>query len=65
MSSELLASRMLVRNAALALDTNHDDKVMLCAAAKLYATKNCQTVSSVDTRLFTLMCINNTPVPYL
>ena len=45
MASELLASRMLVRNAAVALDSKHPDTVALCAAAKMFATKHCQAVS--------------------
>ncbi|XP_018018227.1 isobutyryl-CoA dehydrogenase, mitochondrial-like isoform X1 [Hyalella azteca] len=44
MAAELLASRLLVRNAAVALDTKHPDTVVLCAAAKLYATRNCLQV---------------------
>ncbi|KAF2363860.1 Acyl-CoA oxidase/dehydrogenase central domain [Trinorchestia longiramus] len=44
MAAEVLASRMLVRNAAKALDSQHPSTVMLCAAAKLYATRNCLQV---------------------
>lgn len=44
MATEVVASRLLVRNAARALDTDHSDTVALCATAKLYATRNCLQV---------------------
>lgn len=37
----LLSSRLLVRNAASALDNKHKDLVSLCAMAKLFATEKC------------------------
>merc|ERR1719309_377675 len=41
MSTKLVASRAMVRNAARALDSQHPDAVQLCAMAKLFATENC------------------------
>ena len=46
MGTKLTASRSLVRNAAIALDTKHKDTVSLCAMAKMYATENCFEVST-------------------
>ena len=45
MATKLVASRSLVRNAAIALDSKHPDVVSLCAMAKLFATDNCFEVS--------------------
>ena len=41
MATKLVASRSMVRNAALALDNGHPDTVQLCSMAKLFATDNC------------------------
>ncbi|XP_065582910.1 isobutyryl-CoA dehydrogenase, mitochondrial-like [Artemia franciscana] len=41
MATDLVASRLLIRNAALALDTNHPDLVTLCSMAKFSATEKC------------------------
>ena len=41
MATDLLASRLLVRNAALALQSQHKDLVTLCSMAKLFATEKC------------------------
>lgn len=41
MATKLVASRSLVRNAARALDSGHNDTITLCAMAKLFATDNC------------------------
>lgn len=41
MSTELVASRLLVRNAATALQDDHPDAVTLCSMAKYYATEKC------------------------
>jgi len=40
-STRLVASRAMVRNAARALDSGHPDTVQLCSMAKLFATDNC------------------------
>lgn len=45
MSAHLVSSRLLVRNAATALDENHSDTVALCAMAKFMATEACFNVS--------------------
>lgn len=41
MATELVASRLLVRNAARALDNDDLDTVPLCSMAKYYATEKC------------------------
>lgn len=41
MATKLVASRLLVRKAALALDHQSKDTVTLCAMAKLFATDAC------------------------
>lgn len=45
MATRLVASRLLVRSAAVALQEERDDAVALCAMAKLFATDECFTVS--------------------
>ncbi len=47
MAAELVASRLMVRNAARALQDNSPDAVALCAMAKLLATQKCSWVSFV------------------
>ena len=47
MATKLVASRALVRNAAIALDSNHPNVASLCAMAKLFATDNCFEVSRI------------------
>ncbi|MCL4136549.1 UNVERIFIED_CONTAM: hypothetical protein GTU68_022567 [Idotea baltica] len=41
MASSLVSSRLLVRNAALALQEDHCDRVALCSMAKFMATEAC------------------------
>jgi isobutyryl-CoA dehydrogenase len=41
MATNLVASRLMVRHAARALDAGADNAVELCAMAKLFATDNC------------------------
>jgi len=41
MATDLMASRLMVRNAALALENNQKDLVPLCSMAKLFATEKC------------------------
>lgn len=41
MATSLMASRLMVRNAAQALQHKHKDLVMLCSMAKLFATEKC------------------------
>lgn len=45
MVTKLVASRLLVRKAASALDQNAPDTVTLCSMAKLFATDACFDVS--------------------
>ncbi|XP_062872714.1 isobutyryl-CoA dehydrogenase, mitochondrial [Trichomycterus rosablanca] len=44
MATKLVASRLMVRQAALALQENRPDAVSLCSMAKLFATDECFTV---------------------
>ncbi len=41
MATSLVASRLMVRNAAAALDSGSDHVVEMCAMAKLFATDHC------------------------
>ena len=41
MATSLVASRLMVRKAAAALDEGSDNVVELCAMAKLFATDHC------------------------
>jgi len=45
MFTKLVASRLLVRKAAIALDQNAKDTVTLCSMAKLFATDTCFDVN--------------------
>lgn len=45
MATKLVASRLLVREAAAALQENRSDAVSLCSMAKLFATDECFNVS--------------------
>lgn len=47
MATKLVASRMMIRNAAIALETGHESCVVLCSMAKLYATEACFEVISI------------------
>ena len=40
-ATDLVSSRLLVRNAAVALQTGHPDTVPLCSMAKQFATDRC------------------------
>ncbi len=44
MATSLAASRLMVRNAASALDNGANNAVDLCAMAKLFATDHCFTI---------------------
>ena len=44
MASGMIASRLMVRHAAVALDADAANKVALCSAAKLFATEECSKV---------------------
>lgn len=45
MATRLVASRLLVREAAKALQEGRSDAVSLCSMAKLFATDECFNVS--------------------
>ena len=45
MATKLVASRLLVREAATALQESRPDAVSLCSMAKLFATDECFNVS--------------------
>ena len=47
MASGMIASRLMVRHAAVALDADAANKVALCSAAKLFATEECSKVWTV------------------
>ena len=44
MATSLVASRLMVRNAASALDKKTENSVELCAMAKLFATDHCFSI---------------------
>jgi len=52
MATKLVASRSLVRNAAIALDSKHPDVVSLCAMAKLFATDNCFEIVNTALQMY-------------
>ena len=52
MTSKLIASRLLVRLAARALDSNDSNKISLCSMAKLVATEDCYTIVDDALQLF-------------
>ena len=41
MATQLVAGRLMVRNAAVALDSKDPNSVALCSMAKLFATEEC------------------------
>ena len=47
MATKLQASRLMVRAAAHALDTNSPGHVAQCAMAKLFATERCSEVNEI------------------
>lgn len=44
MATRLVASRLMIRNAAVALQEEREDAVVLCSMAKLFATDECFAV---------------------
>lgn len=44
MTTQLVSSRLMVRNAAIALQNKHKDLVTLCSMAKLQATESCYRI---------------------
>lgn len=55
MATKLVASRLMIRNAARALDSNSTDKVALCAMAKYFGTEQCTQVSQSLSPSYTLL----------
>ena len=52
MATKLLSSRLIVREAARALDNKHESSPSLCAMAKLHATDNCFDVCNSSLQMF-------------
>lgn len=46
MATRLVASRLMIRSAAVALQEEREDAVALCSMAKLFATDECFAVST-------------------
>lgn len=44
MATDLVASRLLVRNAANMIDKDHKDKTMYASMAKLFASEKCYNI---------------------
>lgn len=62
MATRLVASRVMIRMAAVALQEEREDAVILCSMAKLFATEECFTVSDKssglsDRRQEELLCL--------
>lgn len=54
MATKLVASRLMIRTAAVALQEEREDAVALCSMAKLFATEECFTVSEESSSLSVL-----------
>lgn len=52
MATSLLASRLMVRNAARSLQSNAPNHVALCSSAKLFATENCSQICNRALQMF-------------
>ncbi|KAF6022473.1 ACAD8 [Bugula neritina] len=52
MATSLIASRLVVRHAAEALQNGAANKVALCSSAKLFATESCSKICSDSLQLF-------------
>lgn len=48
MATSLVASRLIIREAAKALQDNDPNAVSLCSMAKLFATEECFNVSMTE-----------------
>lgn len=62
MATKLVASRLLVRQAAVALQENRADAVPLCSMAKLFATDECFAVSA-EWELISIFSLNDLAKP--
>ena len=57
MATKLVASRLLLREAAVALQESRSDAVSLCSMAKLFVTDECFNVSlSYENTYFSIYC---------
>lgn len=65
MATQLLASRLIVRNAARALDNSDPSSVALCSMAKLFATEECFKVSLFSSTVVRINCRTVKPICYL
>ncbi|RUS87563.1 hypothetical protein EGW08_004669 [Elysia chlorotica] len=52
MATQLVASRLMVRNAAVALDNKDANAVALCSMAKLFATEECFKICDYAMQIF-------------
>ncbi|GFN89876.1 isobutyryl-coa dehydrogenase, mitochondrial [Plakobranchus ocellatus] len=52
MATQLVASRLIVRNAAVALDSQDPNAVALCSMAKLFATEECFKICNSAMQIF-------------
>lgn len=52
MATQLVASRLMVRNAANSLDNKYPESVALCSMAKLFATEQCFDICNGALQLF-------------
>nr|KAF6281962.1 acyl-CoA dehydrogenase family member 8 [Myotis myotis] len=57
MATRLVASRLMVRSAAVALQEEREDAVALCAMAKLFATDECFAAATQVTRSLPFGCV--------
>lgn len=44
MATNLTASRLMIRDAAIKIENNHKDKTMYAAMAKAFATEKCYDI---------------------
>uniref|UniRef100_A0A4X1V565 Acyl-CoA dehydrogenase family member 8 n=1 Tax=Sus scrofa TaxID=9823 RepID=A0A4X1V565_PIG len=51
MATKLVASRLMIRSAAVALQEEREDAVALCSMAKLFATDECFEISWLELRM--------------
>ena len=57
MATKVVASRLLVRKAAQALQDNSPDAVALCSMAKLFVTEECFQVRGMGITVYACVCV--------
>ena len=57
MATKVVASRLLVRKAAQALQDNSPDAVALCSMAKLFVTEECFQVRGMGITVCACVCV--------